>query len=267
MGGGGVQRWLKMSKYFHQFGWNPVVYTVEADDSIGGDNSLLEEVRNDTEIIRSTIFEPHGIYAFITGQKGKSKYSGFITKKKTGFAYKLSLFIRSNFFIPDARMFWIKPSIKTLKNWLKDNKVDAIISTGPPHSTHMIAMGIKKQFPEIPWIADFRDPWTDIDFYHELSILQFADRKHKRLEKAVLETADKVVTVTWNFKKGLEKLCGRKDIELIFNGFDPDDFIDFQSKSTGKFRVCHLGSMYKHRNPDKLWSCLLYTSPSPRDRG
>lgn len=257
MGGAGVQRWLKMSKYLPEEGWLPVVYTALPKNFVAEDHSLIDDIHSDIEIIRTPIKEPYEIYAFLTGQKkGKSAYSGFITKKKTGLSHKLSLFIRSNIFIPDARKFWIKPSVKYLKKWLKDNQVDAIVSTGPPHSMHMIALGIKKHFPDIPWIADFRDPWSEIDFSSELTSLAFADRKNKRMEHAVLTTANKVVTVTWDWQQSLSKLGNDRHVDLVLNGYDPADFNHFKSESTPTFILCHLGSMNKDRNPEMLWKAI-----------
>jgi glycosyltransferase involved in cell wall biosynthesis len=115
------------------------------------------------------------------------------------------VFIRGNFLIPDPRIFWVAPSIDFLTKYLKENPVDLIVSTGPPHSMHLIALGLKNKF-DIPWIADFRDPWTDIDFYHKLKLTWLADRKHRQLEKKVLSTADHVVTVSPGCAEGLEKL-------------------------------------------------------------
>jgi len=255
MGGGGVQRWLKMSKYISEFGWQPVVYTADPDTYVAEDRSLLKEVPPDIEIIKTPIFEPYGIYSKLTGQKKeKSNYSGFIKDKKAGLGYKFSLFVRSNFFIPDARKFWIKPSIKYLKKWLTENKVDAIITNGPPHSVHMIGLGVKKYFPDLPWIADFRDPWTNIDFYKDLKLMPFADRLHHRMEKRVLTVADKVVTVTWNLQSELSEIADGRHVDIILNGYDPADFESFKSIQTDKFIICHLGSMNKDRNPESLWN-------------
>ena len=257
MGGGGVQRWLKMSKYIHAFGWNPVVYTAAPETYLAEDKSLLQEVRPEIEIIRTPILEPYGIYAKLTGQKKeKSSYSGFIKDKKPGLIDSFSLFVRSNFFIPDARKFWIKPSVKFLRKWLEENKVEAIITNGPPHSVHMIGLGIKKYFPDLPWIADFRDPWTNIDFYSDLKLMRFADRLHHKMEKRVLSTADKVVTVTWNWQSELSALGEGRPVDLILNGYDPEDFESFQNITTDKFIICHLGSMNKDRNPESLWQAI-----------
>ena len=156
---------------------------------------------------------------------------------------------------PDI-LFWIKPSIKFLKSYLKSNPVDLIVSTGPPHSMHMIGLGVKKKF-NIPWVADFRDPWTNIDFYDQLMLTDWADRKHHKMEKEVLETADKVVTVTWSWADELTEL-GNKETIVITNGYDEADFEGGDGIDLSKeFSIIHIGSMNKDRNPKSLWKVLI----------
>ena len=134
-------RWAKMTKYISQYGWAPVVYTPADGETGVHDDSLLNEIPASTTVVKTPIWEPYNLYKAFLGRKKKDKlYSGFINeKKKASVAQKISVFIRGNFFIPDARMFWIKPSVKFLKKYLAENPVDAIISTGPPHSMHLIA--------------------------------------------------------------------------------------------------------------------------------
>jgi len=122
----------------------------------------------------------------------------------------------------------------------------------------MIGLGIRKYFPDLPWIADFRDPWTNIDFYKDLKLMSFADRLHHRMEKRVLTTADKVVTVTWNLQSELSDIADGRHIDIVLNGYDPDDFESFQSIQTDKFIICHLGSMNKDRNPESLWKAIKH---------
>ncbi len=252
--GGGVMRWLKMSKYWNDECNELIVYTPELVEFPAYDETLLAQVPKNVKIIKNKIWEPYKIYKRFTGKK--NTYSGFINEKeKSNWKDKLSVWIRSNFFIPDARTFWIKPSIKYLYSYLKENPIDVIISTGPPHSMHLIALGLKKKL-NIKWIADFRDPWTDIDYADELKLTDFAQKKHEKLERQVLENADKVVTVSWSWQKDLGALGSRTDIELITNGFDPADFIDCDSTYNEKFSICHLGSMNSKRNPENLWEVI-----------
>lgn len=257
-GGAGVMRWAKMSKYISQFGWQPVVYTPLNGEVPVHDESLVKEIPNDIEVIRTPIWEPYGFYKAFLGRKKKEKlYSGFINEsKKASISQKISVFIRGNFFIPDARMFWIKPSVRYIKKYLRDHQVEAIISTGPPHSMHLIAEKIHHA-TGIPWIADFRDPWTNIDFYQDLHLTPFADARHKSLEKKVLKNATRVVAVTWRSRDEFKELSDRDDISVIPNGFDEADF-DLNAPITldDKFTLVHIGSMNKDRNPLGLWPAL-----------
>ncbi len=251
-------RWAKMSRYIGKFGWQPVIYTPSNGEVPVMDDSLIREIPSDIEVVKTPIWEPYQLYKTFLGRSKKEKlYSGFINeKKKASLSQKISVFIRGNFFIPDARKFWIKPSIKFLKDYLKDHPVDAIVSTGPPHSMHLIAEEIHR-ITGIPWIADFRDPWTNIDFYQDLRLTSLADAKHKRLERKVLTNATKVVTVTWRSRDEFKALCGRDDIVVIPNGFDDADFAFQQdSKLDTDFSIVHIGSMNKDRNPHVLWSAL-----------
>jgi glycosyltransferase involved in cell wall biosynthesis len=255
-GGGGVMRWLKMSKFLPELGWQPIIYTPENPDPSVIDESLLKEIHPDIIEIKTPIWEPYDFYRKITGKKSGEKFkSGYISEASEGnWKSKLSVFIRGNFLIPDPRKFWIFPSIKYLNNYLKENPVDLIITTGPPHSMHIIALGLKKKF-DIPWIADFRDPWTDIDFYHKLKLTNWADKKHRDLERKVLAAADHVVTVSPGCAADIEKIAKRK-IQIINNGFDPTDY-DFQIPGLDKtFTISHFGAFNKDRNPSTLWKVL-----------
>jgi glycosyltransferase involved in cell wall biosynthesis len=255
-GGGGVMRWLKMSKFLPELGWQPIIYTPENPDPSVIDESLLKEIHPDIIELKMPIWEPYDFYRKITGKKSGEKFkSGYISEAAEGnWKNKLSVFIRGNFLIPDPRKFWIKPSVNFLSKFLKENPVDLIISTGPPHSMHIIALGLKKKF-NIPWIADFRDPWTDIDFYHKLKLTGWADKKHKNLEKKVLAAADHVVTVSPGCAVDIERIANRK-IEVINNGFDPTDY-DFELPELDeKFTISHFGAFNKDRNPATLWKVL-----------
>jgi glycosyltransferase involved in cell wall biosynthesis len=256
-GGAGVQRWLKFVKYIRDYGWEPIIYTPENPESPANDDSLEKDIPIGTTILRSPIWEPYTAYKKFVGRKKDDKIkAGFLTEKKTpSLTENISVWIRGNFFIPDARKFWIKPSIKHLSKYLKENPVDVIVSTGPPHSMHLIALGIKKKF-NIPWLADFRDPWTHIDFYDKLKLQGFADKKHKKLEQEVLKNADQLVTVSWNWAEDFKKL-GAKKIDVITNGYDEDDFtIEGSASNTERFDIIHIGSMNADRNPKVFWKVL-----------
>lgn len=257
IGGAGVQRWLKFTKYFRDFGWEPIIYTPENPDFPINDESLLKDIPLGITILKTRISEPYDFYRKIMGKKKTDAVNqGFLSEKKENkFLQSLMIWVRGNFFIPDARKFWIKPSVNYLSEYLSKNNIDAVISTGPPHSMHLIALGLKKKF-NLPWIADFRDPWTQIDFYSQLQLSKWADAKHKKLEKEVLNTADKVVTVSWNWAKDLESLCERK-VDVITNGFDDDDFkTEEKHELMPGFTFHHIGALNKDRNPHVLWKVL-----------
>ena len=253
-GGSGVQRWLKMQKYLGDFGWQPVVYTTENGEMPAIDPSLEKDIRPDTIVIKKPIWEPYSIYKRLTGRKRDERMgAGFLTeKKKSSKIENLAVWIRGNLFIPDARKYWIKPSVRYLQKYLRENPVDAIISTGPPHSMHLIALALKNKL-NIPWIADFRDPWTKIDFYDKLRLSNRADKKHRRLEKEVIQTANIVVTVSWQWCDEFVKM-GAVRTEVVTNGFDPDDVKLVNSELSKEFTITHIGSMNKDRNPQTLWT-------------
>lgn len=255
-GGAGVQRWLKFAKYLPEFGWEPVIYTPENPYFAIKDESLVKDLPQDIKVIKKKIFEPYRLYERLVGEKGGSVNQGFIDQEKenASIASKISLWIRGNLFIPDARRFWIGPSVRYLNRYLKKQPVDAIVTSGPPHSMHLIGKRLKKKM-NIPWIADFRDPWTQIDFYHKLNISKFADQIHRKLERSVFNLADTVLTVNWQMKYEFQRIGGQK-IEVLTNGFDEDDFPAKKQKDIRKFTVFHLGSMNSDRNIDSFWKSL-----------
>ena len=256
-GGSGVQRWLKMSKYLPENGWQPVIYTTEGAEYPIVDPSLEKDVAPETEVIRRPIFEPYTFYKKFLGMKKEETVKmGFNQEKekKKGWKENLSLWIRGNLFIPDARRWWVKPSVKYLKNYLKDHPVDAIISTGPPHSMHLIAMKLKEAL-RIPWVADFRDPWTEIDYYNDLHLTRCSDRKHHRLEREVLSKADKVVTVAPDGARRLGKI-GNRNVRVVYNGFDRDDDAQTPISLPESFTITYLGVLSKIQNPKNLWQVL-----------
>lgn len=253
--GGGLMRWFKMSKYWESDEHELIIFTPDVKNPPGYDPSLEEQIPKNLKIIKTPIWEPHELYARFMGKKDKGIYSGFINDGKENWKSKLSVWVRSNFFIPDARKYWIKPSIKYLKNYLQENPVDLIISTGTPHSLHMIGLGLKKAL-NLPWIADFRDPWTDIDYADQLRLTRWAKNSHLRKEKAVLTTADQVVTVTWAWQKLLSDISGKDNVSVITNGYDPADFVGLEPKAPECFKVLHLGSLNFNRNPEAFWQAL-----------
>ncbi|MBL7914066.1 MAG: glycosyltransferase family 4 protein [Bacteroidia bacterium] len=255
-GGAGVQRWLKFVKYLPQFGWNPIIYTPENGEMPVIDHSLLKDIPKDITILKTPIWEPYEWYKkFVGAGKSEKINTGFLTeKKKPGFAEKIAVWIRGNLFIPDARRYWIKPSVKFLLDYLKSNPVDVIVSTGPPHSMHMIALKVTQQ-TGIKWVADFRDPWTNIDYYKDLMLSASADKLHHQMEKDVVTKADEVIVVGNTMKQEFESQFNRK-IHVITNGFDTTDFPVQQISATKDFVIAHVGTLVRTRNPLALWEAI-----------
>lgn len=261
-GGAGVQRWLKFVKYLREFNWEPIVYTAENGEMPEIDESLSKDIPKSVTVLKTPIWEPYSVYKTLIGQKKNQKINAaFLNEsKKTSPLNNLAIWIRGNFFIPDARKFWIKPSVKYLSRYLSENKVDAIISSGPPHSMHLIAKELKRKFPDLKWVSDFRDPWTNIDFYADLKLTRWADKKHKRLEKEVLNESDCVISIGRSLSDELANITGAKDpnnkFKVITNGFDEDDLLKTEVIKDKKFSIAHIGTLVKSRNPEGLWKVL-----------
>jgi len=255
-GGAGVQRWVKFTKYLRDFGWEPIIYTPENPEYPSIDHSFEQDISSDILVLKTPIWEPYNVYRNLTGKKNKAINAGFISEDKPQtWKDKLSIWIRGNFLIPDPRRFWIKPSVLYLTEYLHANPVNALITTGPPHSMHMIGLGLKKQFPSLKWVADFRDPWTNIDFYKDLNLTGPADKLHLSLEKKVVTNADIVLVVSNGMKIEYELLHPKK-IEVITNGFDEADEQIKPIQLDSKFSISHIGTLNAARNPQVLWNVL-----------
>lgn len=256
-GGSGVQRWLKFSKYLPEFGWQPIIFTPSNPEYPAIDEGLLKDIPKEAVVIKIPIKEPYYYYKALTGKKQESVSTGFLSEKKSNAKLEgFAKWVRGNFFIPDARKWWISPATKYLNNYLKENHIDAIISTGPPHSMHLVAENIASK-NNIPWIADFRDPWTKIDFYHELNLSNWADKKHKTLEKKVIQNATKVITIGKTMASEFNDIVNR-EIDVIYNGFDGADVSNVEVETDKKFSIVHTGLMAPSRNPIRLWETLSY---------
>lgn len=251
-GGPGVQRWLKFVTYFRDFGIEPIVYIPDNPTYPLTDDSLTAQIPEGIAIIKHKIFEPYGFASIFSKEKTKTISSGIIPTKKQSKVERLLLWVRGNLFIPDARKFWVKPSVKFLSNYIKNEGIDTIITTGPPHSLHLIGMQLKKQ-SGIRWLADFRDPWTTIGYHSQLKLSKGAQKKHKELEKEVLCSADCVIVTSFSTRKEFARIT-TKPIEVITNGFDTD--IAENTTLTEKFTMAHIGSLLSGRNPVVLWEVL-----------
>ncbi len=258
-GGSGVQRWLKFVKYLSGTGYTPVVYTPENPEYMATDFSLNTDIPKETEVLRRKIIEPYSLYRLFTGrQKGAIK-PGFISgagsgAKRVPFKERLSLFLRSNIFIPDPKALWIMPSVNYLRRYLNENPVDVIVSSGPPHSMHLIAKRLALK-TGTPWVADFRDPWTKMYNFKYMGYSRLVKAIHSSLERGVLSSADAVVTVSATIGRELKE-SGAKILYVITNGYDPQDFPDSNRVKGEKFTLTYTGLFVKSQNPEVLWEYL-----------
>ena len=221
-GGSGVQRWVKFSKYLPERGWQPVIYTPENPEQLALDESLLADIPECAEVIKTHITEPYEIYRRLTGGKKGAEVNPVNAQHKN-WKQRLSLWIRGNCFIPDPRIGWVRPSVRFLVKYLKEHPVDAVVTTGPPQSVHLIGRGLKRALG-LHWIADFRDPWTEMFYYKHLGLSAAADRRHRRLEQSVLDGADTIVSVSPPVAADFRAKT-KTPVVLITNGFDEDDFV------------------------------------------
>jgi len=251
-GGSGVQRWLKFSKYLPENGWKPYIFTPDSPSFEIKDEDLLSDIHPETEVWKTPIWEPYNIKDKILG-KSESSNTGII-QEKTSTKNKMLNWVRGNFFIPDPKVFWVKPSIKLLTKKIKEEGITHIVSTGPPHSMHLIALGLKKKNTDLKWVADFRDPWSELDLLEEFHLTKKSKQKYRKLEKEVLVNADVTLTVSESWVESF-KILGSNNVKLITNGFDEDDF-DVKQLERDKFIIGHFGLLNHLRNPKNLWKTL-----------
>ncbi|MDW5288370.1 glycosyltransferase family 4 protein [Formosa sp. PL04] len=252
-GGPGVQRWLKFVKYLPEFNINPIVYIPENANYPLIDESLMEDISSDLTILKTPISEPYKLAKLLSGNKATTISKGIISEKtKQSRMERLMLYVRGNFFIPDARKSWVKPSVSFLSEYISKHDIDTVITTGPPHSVHLIGLKLKECLG-VKWIADFRDPWTTIGYHKELKLTASSEAKHKRLESQVLNMADDIIVTSNPTKKEFEAIT-TKPIHVITNGYDTvkTEAITLDKK----FTLSHIGSLLSKRNPKVLWRVL-----------
>ncbi len=277
-GGSGVQRWVKFAKYLPSEGWQPVIYTPENPEQLAVDASLEAEIPVEAEIIKTHITEPYELYKKFLRRSGHSKEVvevNPVNAQNKSFAQKAAMWVRGNLFRPDPRCLWIRPSVKFLKKYLEEHPVDLIVSTGPPQSMHLIARRLSRA-TGLPWIADFRDPWTKIFYFKHLSMTRATERWHKRMEKKVLDEADVVVAVSPLVQQEFQTMT-QTPVELITNGFDECDYgyedCTFPQKRAGlaaggsdkDFVITHTGLFAADGNPTTLWEALAEKSEKDPD--
>lgn len=246
-GGISVLRSLKIAKHLHSIGWETIVYTVK-----NAQYPILEplnekHVPKGITVLKQPCFEPFDFYKKITRRKKEDTLANVLNANnaKTGLLHNISVWIRANFFIPDARSLWINPSVSYLKKYLEKSKVDAIFSVGPPHTNTLIAASVSK-VTNTPWLMDWQDPWTEVDYYKLFPIGNRADKKHKRLEQECLKQASAMTIVSPSWKKDAEKL-GAHDVEVVYWGYDSDDFLGLEKQTTDTFIISHIGLLGEDR--------------------
>ena len=252
---------MKFSKYLPEFGWNPIILTVDPDQGSypQRDESLLKEVRDEVEVFRTHSFEPLQLYAKAVG-KERVPYGGFSNQKSNS---SFSRFIRGNFFIPDARRGWNRYAIAKAKEIISTRDIDCVVTTGPPQSTHLIGLDLKRDLG-IKWGIDLRDPWTDIYYNEKMLRTPWAEKRDAKLEKQTLEEADFCITVS----KGFAELFNRKverEYHIVTNGFDEQDLVEVKlnnSRESNKLVISYTGTISDIYEPDVFFEALAsYRSP------
>ena len=261
-GGSGVQRWVKFTKYLPSEGWQPVIYTPENPEQLAIDKSLAAEIPETVEVVKTRILEPYELYKKLLRKSGHSKEAvevNPVNAQNKSFLQKVAMWVRGNLFRPDPRCLWIRPSVKFLKKYLEEHPVDLIVSTGPPQSMHMIALKLARQ-TGLPWIADFRDPWTKIFYFKHLSMTRATERWHHKMERKVLDEATAVVAVSPLVQQEFQAMT-QTPVELITNGFDECDFAaekctEAYGGPEKPFVITHTGLFAADGNPTVLWEVL-----------
>jgi len=243
-GGAGVQRWLKFSKYLPEFGWEPIILTIDPEYAAYPvtDNSLTEGLPLSIKVHKTPAIDYFSIY-----KKDKSKIpaAGFANSVDNTLKGKIFRFIRGNFFLPDPRKGWNNYAFKKACDLIEAEGIRHVITTSPPHSTQLIGLKLKKKYPAIMWIADLRDPWTDIYYYKQFYPTIFSKMIDIRFERSVLKKADKIITVGVSLKTLFSsKMTDIKNkIEVITNGYDENDFSGIIATTPSIFTITYVGTL------------------------
>lgn len=253
-GGVAVQRFLKFSKYLRDFGWEPVILTVENGSYPYTDARLQEQVPQGLEVHRTKTFEPFELYNLLRGQKGKAIPLAVATDSKKSFFQKFSAFVRANYFLPDARVGWKPYAIREASKIIGKGGIDAIITTGPPHSTHLSGQALKKKF-NLPWIADFRDPWTEIFNNQYLPFTKHSIARDKEMEASVLRDCD-AATIIGNGMKTVFPQEFTSKMVTITNGYDEEDYDRNLKPASDKFTMRYTGNLFSNQNVPAFWQAI-----------
>lgn len=260
-GGAGVQRSLKFVTYLPHFGIEPIVLTVDPERATYPvlDQSLCAEVPSAVSVVRTDSFEPLRILRALTGGKVKIPYGGFTNQRKEKISQRVLRFLRGNFFLPDARVGWVRHATKAAEKIIAENDIDTIIISSPPHSAQLIGLALKRKFPKLRWVADLRDPWTDIYYYDEMLHLPFARRIDRRYELQVLETCDAAIIVSEDIRRLFaEKLnqSSASKFHVLPNGFDSKDFPGAVVPPADFFRITYVGTIADTYKPEVFFEAI-----------
>lgn len=227
-GGAGVQRWLKTINYLPQAGVETIVLTV--DPTVASypqiDESLCNDIPSNIKVYRTKTREILSLYKKVS-PKNEIPYGGFANEPNPNLMQKISRFIRGNFFLPDPRRGWNKFALTKAKEIIETQGITTIVTTSPPHSTQLIGLELKRLYPHIRWVADLRDPWTDIYYNQDLYPTRWAKKRNLRYERSVLLGADQIITVSEECRRLFaQKADVAEKIAVIPNGFEKKDFIN-----------------------------------------
>ncbi len=257
--GPGVQRWLKLCKYMEEYSWTPIVLTVKNGSYPASDEQLLEEVSNHWPVYTSRTIEPISLFQRLIGRSGAPTSVGMDTagSEQSWLQRKitaLGLYIRANIFVPDARMGWKRYALPKALEIIEKHQVQAIITTGPPQSVHLIALDLYKKV-SIPWLADFRDPWTSAYYNANLNRSASAQRRDLALETAVLSAASAVTCVSPAMK--VEFADRNENVHVVYNGYDPSDFTSSEPvEVSANFVVAYVGTIKNLEIQPSLWRAI-----------
>lgn len=259
-GGAGVQRWLKFAKYLPEFGWQPVILTVDPQYASypQRDESLANEIGPDCLVYTTKSFELYNLYKLISGKK-EVPYGGFANESKGGLLQKVSKFLRGNFLLPDPRKGWNKYALKKAEELIREFNIETVVTTSPPHSTQLIGLSLKKRH-DIRWIADLRDPWTDIYYYHQFNHTALARQIDRNYERQVIEQADVVVSVSEDVKRIFaekSRLSIAAKTVVIPNGYDEEDFKLKDIPAESRKIITYTGTISEAYDVDKLLDALV----------
>lgn len=254
-GGATINRIFKFSQYLPEFGWEPVILTTKNGDFPFVDESLLEEVNPDTKIYRSAGFSLHKIFSKISPKSKKNFVPyGFTDKSKNSFMDNLSRWVKYNF-IPDTRFPWYFGTARKAINIIRKEKIDLIFSSSPPQTNHIIARKASRK-TGIPWVADFRDPWTDVFWLlGDTKRMKWINNWDKRIERNTISKMSSVITVGPALVEILQRKT-LKPINLITNGYDSRYFENIKYVRSDKFRILYAGSLSSEQNPSCFFKSL-----------